>query len=583
MQDRVNAGLASSVAVSNMTAIGTSHGHILAFDSQQTLRWCCQEHTAQGAVSALAFNDDCSRLLAGFARGHIIMIDTSSGDAIRSMSDVITPNSGVLNLRWTESSTTALCSDSGGSVWTLNFTRRLGIRGCDSRCIFSGARGEVCAVEPLCFGDIDHPLKSYCIAAMATLSKFVVVTVKPRLKVIKFHQLNGPAECLPLLAWQMVLIQSSDSTRVIDPVLCAARGTSVYFHQISVRNGRVSLLFLRHITQSYSLLALHWLGPKTIACIDQTEILHLYDVRVNKELECIDMASAGLVYGSAQFKGFATGGNVSPALALAGTYACYNSVISHGARLYILGARSLHSVTVRAWSDRISYLVSNQRWHEACALAIDGYKTAAGRHNRRLIAKDRILQLIDEYITATSRCPELCLEAILNCLIEIQEFEMLWQELWERLPVKDTYLLHLTQHIDRGHLNEISPVVAQSLCDYWLHENPDRLEEIILKLDWRCLDLHQVLKASRKEKLFNAQIYLNTQALGDYCVSLTDLVPLILEEDRKLGNYLLVYVSSCLAGRGYPTGVIADDMIATVKHEVRVLLDARIFFFRQIS
>lgn len=143
MQDRINAGLASSIAMADMIAVGTSHGYILAFDNLQALRWCCQEYTSQGAVSALAFNDGSTRLLAGFARGQIIMIDTSSGDVLRSMPDVITPNSGVLHLKWTEGSSAALCSDSGGSVWTLNFTRRLGIRGCDSRCIFSGARGEV--------------------------------------------------------------------------------------------------------------------------------------------------------------------------------------------------------------------------------------------------------------------------------------------------------------------------------------------------------------------------------------------------------------------------------------------------------
>lgn len=406
---------------------------------------------------------------------------------------------------------------------------------------------------------------------MATLSKFVVVTVRPRLKVIKFHPMTGSPESLPLLAWQMVLIQSADSSRVVDPVLCAARGNNVYFHQICIRGGRVSLLFLRHITHSYNLIALHWLGPKTISCIDSTEILHLYDVRMNKEQECIDMAVAGLVYGSAQFKGFATGGNVSPALALAGTYACYNSVISHGARLYILGSRSLHSVTVRAWSDRISHLVANQRWPEACALAIDGYKSASDRHNRKVIAKDRCIQLVDEYIAATSRCTELCLESIINCLIEIRQFDLLWQELWERLTNHDNYIIYLTEHIEHGRITEISPFVAQALCVYWLRANPDRLEDIILKLDWKCLDLHQVLTAARKERLFNAQIYLNTQALGDYCISLTELIPLILEEDRKLGNYLLVYISSCLAGRGYPSGTIADDMVASVKHEVHFL------------
>lgn len=552
-----------------MIAVGTMHGHILAFDNVQTLRWCCQEHISQGAVSALAFNDDCTRLLAGFARSFIIMIDTASGDTIRTMTDVITPISGVLNLKWTENPSTALCSDSGGSVWTLNFTRRLGIRGCDSRCIFSGARGEVCAIEPLLLHGMNHPLKMYCIAALATLSKFVVITIRPRLKVIKFQWLTGPSDCLPLLAWQMVLIQAADTSRIIDPVLASARGNNLYFHQISTRSGKVSLIALRHIVLAYNLLSLHWLGSKSLACLDSSEILHLNDVRSNRELECIDLASAGLVYGSAQFKGFATGGNVSPALALAGTYACYNSVVSTGSQLYILGARSLHSVTIRTWSDRISYLVSNQRWSDACALAVDGYHSAGDRMNRKQISKRRILQLVEEYLAATTKCPELCLDSIISCIIEIQEYDVLWQELWDRLLVHDTYIIALSEHIECDRIEYISPIVAQSLCDYWLKVSPEKLEQLIMKLDWKCLDLHQVLTAIKRENLYNAQIFLYTHAFGDYCAPLTDLIPLVLNENnRNLGNYLLVYVSSCLAGRGYPTGTIAPDMIPMVKHEV---------------
>lgn len=60
--------------------------------------------------------------------------------------------------------------------------------------------------------------------------------IRPRLKVIKFHPLQGPPDSLPLISWQMVLIQSADSTRVIDPVLAAARGPNIYFHQASVFN-----------------------------------------------------------------------------------------------------------------------------------------------------------------------------------------------------------------------------------------------------------------------------------------------------------------------------------------------------------
>ncbi|XP_055608926.1 vacuolar protein sorting-associated protein 8 homolog [Uranotaenia lowii] len=572
--DRVDAGLATSCTVSQMIAVGTSHGHILAFDCSQTLKWCCQDGVAQGAVSALAFNEDNTRLLAGFARGSILMIDAFSGDVIRTLNEVITPNTGVLHLKWTNRPALALCSDSGGSVWSLSFTRRLGIRGCDSRCLFSGARGEVCTIEPLLLGDEDHPLKNYTLVALATLSKFFVVMIRPRLKVIKFHPMAAYPDCLPLLAWQMVLIQAADSSRTIDPVLAAARGPDLFFHQLSYTSGRFSLIFLRHIHLGYNLLALHWLGPKTIACLDSMEILHLSDVRTNKELESIDVSNVGLMYNSAQFKGLATGGNVSPALALAGGSACYNTVVSQGSQLYLLAGKSLHGVSARAWSDRISYLTSMQRWDEAIELAIEGWRAANGRHRRSAVAKERILRMFDEYLNATRKMPEQCLEGIVACLIEINEKDLLWQDLYDRLPNPDYYLTIIARHIENDELNTIAPAVAQVLCDYfWRKGYTARLENLILKLDWQCLDLHQVLTICRKEKLYRAQMYLNTKALTDYAVSLTDLIPLIQPDgieanDSHLGNCLLVYISSCLAGRGYPTGEIAPEMVATVKHEV---------------
>lgn len=306
-----------------------------------------------------------------------------------------------------------------------------------------------------------------------------------------------------------------------------------------------------------------------MATVDTTEMLHLTDVRTTKELECIDVASAGLVYSSANFKGFATGGNVSPALALAGCMACYNSVVAKGSQLYILGSRSLHSVNVRSWSDRISHLVQNQRWCEACSLAIDGYRNAGERPRRKQVAKDRVIQLVEEYLVASANCPELCLGSIMSCLIEIGEHEMLWQELWERLKQPDTYLLLLTEQIENSCISHISPVIAQSLCDYWQKHSKQKLEEVVLKLDWKCLDLHQVLSATRKEKLYKAQMHLNTTALGDYQLSLTELIPMLkIENDRNLGNYILVYISSCLSGRGYPTGEINSEIIPSVKHEV---------------
>lgn len=206
---------------------------------------------------------------------------------------------------------------------------------------------------------------------------------------------------------------------------------------------------------------------------------------------------------------------------------------------------------------------------KACSLAVEGYRNAGDRSRRKQIAKDRVIQLVEEYLVASTRCPELCLNSIMACLIEIQEYDMLWQELWDRLDKHDTYILLLSEQIENGAISFISPTVAQCMCEYWLKHSTQKLEEIVLKLDWKCLDLHQVLSAAKKEKMYRAQMHLNTAALGDYSLSLTDLIPQISKEnDRNLGNNLLVYISSCLSGRGYPSGYINPDMIQNVKHEV---------------
>lgn len=51
--------------------------------------------------------------------------------------------------------------------------RVMGVRTCESRCLFSGSKGEVCCIEPLhAKVDLrDHPLTQYSLLAMASLTK----------------------------------------------------------------------------------------------------------------------------------------------------------------------------------------------------------------------------------------------------------------------------------------------------------------------------------------------------------------------------------------------------------------------------
>lgn len=119
---------------------------------------------------------------------------------------------------------------------------------------------------------------------------------------------------------------------------------------------RVRLTPLRRIILGYTMSCLRWMNSRSLAVLDIHEKLHLLDVRTQENLESLDVSNVGLSYASSHFKGLSTGGNVSKAMALAGERACYNTVITFGSQLLLLGMKSLHAICVRTWTERLRHL-----------------------------------------------------------------------------------------------------------------------------------------------------------------------------------------------------------------------------------
>lgn len=56
------------------------------------------------------------------------------------------------------------------------------------------------------------------------------------------------------------------------------------------------------------------MNAHTMVTVDTAENLHLLHIRMEEELEVIDLVDIELVYGNSFFKSLATGGNVSEAM-----------------------------------------------------------------------------------------------------------------------------------------------------------------------------------------------------------------------------------------------------------------------------
>lgn len=77
------------------------------------------------------------------------MFDTSNGKCLRNIKEAHPFGNSILHLKFTDDPKIACFSDSGGSVFMLEFKRIMGLRSADSTCIFSGSRGEVYIYNPL--------------------------------------------------------------------------------------------------------------------------------------------------------------------------------------------------------------------------------------------------------------------------------------------------------------------------------------------------------------------------------------------------------------------------------------------------
>ncbi|KAM6441851.1 vacuolar protein sorting-associated protein 8 homolog isoform 1-T3 [Liasis olivaceus] len=603
---KVDAGLPTAIAASSLIAVGTSHGLALIFDPNQALRLCLGNTAVgaqYGAISALSINNDCSRLLCGFAKGQITMWDLASGKLLRSIIDAHPPGTAILHIKFTDDPTLAICNDSGGSVFELSFKRVMGVRTCESRCLFSGSKGEVCCIEPLhAKAELrDHPITQYSLLAMASLTKILVIGLKPSLKVwMTFPYGRMEPSSVPLLAWYFVAVQTS-----VNPVLAFCRGDVVHFLLVKRdESGAIHVTKQKQLHLHYDLINFTWINSHTIALLDSVEKLHVIDRHTQEELETVEISEVQLVYNSSHFKSLATGGNVSQALALVGEKACYQSISNCGGQIFYLGTKSVHVLTLRTWRERIDHLLKQECLNEALALSWSFHEGKAkavvglsgDEHKRKAVIADRMVEILIHCADRTmKKCPDqgkiqvmeqhfqTLVPVIVDYCLLLQRTDILFGQMYDKLSensvAKGVFLECLEPYILS---DKLVGITAQIMKDLLLHFQDKNLmanmEACIVHMDITSLDIQQVVLMCWENHLYDAMIYVYNSGMNDYITPMEKLFKAIAhplsagkslsDEQVIMGNKLLVYISCCLAGRAYPLGNIPEDLVPLIKNQV---------------
>ncbi|KAJ8255316.1 hypothetical protein GJAV_G00203490 [Gymnothorax javanicus] len=604
--DKVDAGLPTAITVSSVIAVGTSHGLALVFDPSQALRLCLGSTAVgaqYGAVSALSINHDCSRLLCGFAKGQITMWDLANGKLLRTITEAHPPGTAVLHVKFTDDPTLAVCNDSGGSVFELSFRRVMGVRSCDSRCLFSGSKGEVCCIEPLhATPELkEHPITQYSLLAMASLTKILVIGLKPSLKVwMTFPYGKTDPATVPQLAWQFVAVQ-----KAVNPMLAFCRGDTVHFLLVKKEeSGAIYVIKQRQLHLNCDIISLTWINSRTLALMDSGEKLHVVDRTSQEELESLDLAEVQLVYNSSHFKSLATGGNVSQALALVGEKACYQSVCSYGGQVIYLGTKSVHMMTLRNWRERVDHLLKQERFVEALSLSWSFHEGTAKAvvglfgdpMKRKGVVADKMVEILLQYADRSlKKCPEQgkiqvmeqhfqdMIPVMVDYCLLLQRTDLLFDQIYGRLVensvARGVFLESLEPYILSERLGCLTtPVMRDLLSHFQDNGMMDSVENCLVHMDITSLDIQQVVQMCWENQLYDAMIYVFNSGMNDYISPMEKLFLVIgppLREGKSLtdeqvimGNKLLVYISCSLAGRAYPLGDIPEDLVPLVKNQV---------------
>uniref|UniRef100_A0A8D0A7T0 VPS8 subunit of CORVET complex n=1 Tax=Sander lucioperca TaxID=283035 RepID=A0A8D0A7T0_SANLU len=550
--------------VAGVIAVGTSHGLALVFDTNQALRLCLGTKATGaefGAVSALSINHDCSRLLCGFAKGQITMWDLASGKLLRTITDAHPPGTAILHVKFTDDPTLAVCNDSGGSVFELAFRRVMGMRSCDSRCLFSGSKGEVCCVEPLrAPPDFrDHPITHYSLLAMASLTKILVIGLKPSLKVwMTFPYSKSDPSSVPQLAWQFVPVQ-----KTVNPILAFCKGDTVHFLLVrKEETGTIHVIKQKQLHLSCDIISLSWINSRTLVLVDSHEKLQVVDRPSQEVLETLDLEQVQLVYNSRHFKSLLMGNRI-------------------------------RVLTSRTQVERIDCLLKQEHFVEALSLAWSFHegtaKAVVGLFGdpvkRKGVVGDKMVEILFQFAEhALKKCPEQgkiqvmeqhfhdVVPVLVDYCLLLKRTDLMFNQLYSRLVentvAKGVFLESLESYIvaDRlGHLT--TPIMKDLLAHYHGNGMMDSLERCIVHLDVTSLDIQQVVQVCWENQLYDAMIYVFNSSMNDYITPM-EVSASPKDEEVVMGNKLLVYISCCLAGRAYPLGDIPEDLVVQVKNQV---------------
>ncbi|TDZ40271.1 Vacuolar protein sorting-associated protein 8-like protein [Colletotrichum spinosum] len=284
--------------------------------------------------------------------------------------------------------------------------------------------------------------------------------------------------------------------------------------------------------------------------------------------------------------------------------AFYMSFKTYKGKVFLLGFNDVSIGSLSNWADRIIALMENGDYVAAIQLGTSYYTGDADKltiglpedtATRHSMVRDKLMEIMraslkyaftqrqkDKSAADDNHLRELA-EICFTACHSVGDIDFLFDEMYEWYDdagVEGIFLETMEPYILEKSITVVPPTVVKSTVSHYVTKGwESRLEEMIVHMDTRTLDLDQITLLCKQHSLYDALIYVWNQALGDYITPLIDLltllIPLMSNGDyMSSGNMddeiygvnalkMFPYLSYVLTGRVYPTGEAMDDAVAS--------------------
>ena len=272
--------------------------------------------------------------------------------------------------------------------------------------------------------------------------------------------------------------------------------------------------------------------------------------------------------------------------------AFYMSFKAYKGRLFLLGFNDIAVGALSNWADRLYALMEQGDFIKAIDLATTYYNGTTDKatvglpeedESRHGLVRDRLTDMMSASLryafgknreATPSSLSEIQLaelaNACLNACFSLDDLDYLFEDVyaWYADANRQHILLEMFEpKIADTTLTTLPPTALKDLVNHFMDQGWNtRLEDMLCRLNPMTMDIDQVTTLCRQNLLYDALLYVWSQALGDYTTILDELIDLAGHEKENgdstsgmlatfdAATKLFAYLSFVLTSRTYPTG-----------------------------